>query len=132
MRLKTITLRNIRSYEKATIDFPDGVTLLSGDIGSGKTSILLGVEFALFGIIRGSFSGDSLLRHGSDTGSVTLTFLVDGSTVTVHRELKRLRGRFECCKVVGKVGFQFGRPSVAGTREFSLKPRDRSQGAKTT
>lgn len=89
MRLETITLRNIRSYEKATIDFPDGVTLLSGDIGSGKTSILLGVEFALFGIIRGSFSGDSLLRHGSDTGSVTLTFLVDGSTVTVHRELKR-------------------------------------------
>ena len=89
MRIEKITLRNIRSYEEATVSLPDGITLLSGDIGSGKTSILLAVEFALFGIIRGSFSGTSLLRHGSDNGSVTLTFTVGDDEVTVHRSLKR-------------------------------------------
>lgn len=89
MRLHKLTLYNIRSYEEETVTFPEGITLLSGDIGSGKTSILLGVEFALFGIIRGSFSGSSLLRHGADKGSVTLTFEVDDTEVTVHRALKR-------------------------------------------
>ena len=89
MRIEKVTLRNIRSYEEATVSLPDGITLLSGDIGSGKTSILLAIEFALFGIIRGSFSGTSLLRHGADNGSVTLTFTVDDDQVTVHRALKR-------------------------------------------
>jgi len=46
-------LRNIRSYTFQTIDFSDGSTLLIGDIGSGKTTILLAVEFALFGLIKG-------------------------------------------------------------------------------
>lgn len=89
MNLDKLTLHNIRSYDTETVSFPDGVTLLSGDIGSGKTSILLGVEFALFGLIRGSFSGASLLRHGADQGSVTLSFTVNDDDVTVHRELKR-------------------------------------------
>ena len=53
MIIKKITLKNIRSYENQVIDFPDGSTLLSGDIGSGKTSILLGIEFALFGLQPG-------------------------------------------------------------------------------
>jgi len=89
MQLHKLTLNNIRSYDTETVTFPDGITLLSGDIGSGKTSVLLGVEFALFGFIRGSFSGSSLLRHGTDRGSVTLSFTIADDKVTVHRELKR-------------------------------------------
>ena len=46
MKINKITLDNIRSYEHQEIEFPEGSTLLSGDIGSGKTSILLGIEFA--------------------------------------------------------------------------------------
>ena len=53
MKLKKIILDNIRSYEHQVIDFPEGSVLLSGDIGSGKTSILLGIEFALFGLQPG-------------------------------------------------------------------------------
>jgi len=41
MKLKKITLDNIRSYEHVELEFPEGSTLLSGDIGAGKTSILL-------------------------------------------------------------------------------------------
>jgi len=53
MILKKITLNNIRSYEHQEVEFTEGSTLLSGDIGSGKTSILLGIEFALFGLQPG-------------------------------------------------------------------------------
>ena len=53
MKIKRIVLNNIRSYEKEEISFKEGSTLLSGDIGSGKTSVLLGIEFALFGFQPG-------------------------------------------------------------------------------
>jgi DNA repair protein SbcC/Rad50 len=65
MRLNAITLHNIRSYEDVTLRFPEGSLLLSGDIGSGKTSILLAIEFALFGLLKGEVEGTSLLRHGA-------------------------------------------------------------------
>lgn len=63
MKIKRITLDNIRSYEHQEITFPEGSVLLSGDIGSGKTSILLGIEFALFGLQPGQ-KGSSILRNG--------------------------------------------------------------------
>ena len=52
MRINSVELRNIRSYEKASVKFPEGSVLLSGDVGSGKSSLLLAIEFTLFGIRR--------------------------------------------------------------------------------
>src|SRR3989344_907043 len=49
MILKKIKLNNIRSYESQEIEFKEGSILLSGDIGSGKTSILLSIEFEVGG-----------------------------------------------------------------------------------
>ncbi|MEK6945803.1 MAG: AAA family ATPase [Nanoarchaeota archaeon] len=91
MKLKKITLQNIRSYEKESIEFPSGSTLLSGDIGSGKTSVLLGIEFALFGLQPGQ-KGSSLLRNGHDTGGVVMEFAVDDSEIILERFLKRGKG----------------------------------------
>ncbi len=88
MRLKKITLENIRSYKNQEVEFPEGSILLSGDIGSGKTSILLGIEFALFGLQPGQ-KGSSLLRNGEQFGKVIMNFEVDGKSITVERILKR-------------------------------------------
>ena len=88
MRLKKISLENIRSYKNQEIEFPSGSTLLSGDIGSGKTSILLGIEFALFGLQPGQ-KGSSLLKNGENSGSVALEFEVDGKDVKIERTLKK-------------------------------------------
>ncbi len=88
MFIKSIKLVNIRSYVNQQIDFPDGSVLLSGDIGSGKSTILLAIEFALFGIKRGTYSGTTLLRHGSKNGFVELRFVVNNSDIIVHRTLK--------------------------------------------
>lgn len=89
MILRNLKLKNIRSYTDESVDFPEGTVLLSGDIGSGKSSVLLAVEFALFGIMRGVLSGGSLLRHGADSGSVELTFTLGERRITVRRTLKR-------------------------------------------
>ncbi|MFH1440284.1 MAG: SMC family ATPase [Candidatus Woesearchaeota archaeon] len=74
MILKKIKLHNIRSYKQEEINFTDGITLLSGDIGAGKSTILLAIEFALFGMSRKTLTGDLLLRHGKHEGSVELHF----------------------------------------------------------
>lgn len=88
MRIKKIMLQNIRSYDIAEIEFPEGNVLLSGDIGSGKSSVLLAVEFALFGLQRG-VGGNILLRNGKNVGGVKLDFEVDGKNVRIERILKR-------------------------------------------
>ncbi len=74
MLLQQLHLKNIRSYIDQTITFPKGSTLLSGDIGSGKSTILLAIEFALFGTARPDLPAEALLRKGCTSGSVELTF----------------------------------------------------------
>lgn len=64
-----ITLKNFRCYENSSFDFGDkGLVLLSGISGTGKTSIILGIYFALFG------TGNKLAMYGKTSCSVTLEF----------------------------------------------------------
>ncbi len=89
MILRGLKLENIRSYTSAGLEFPEGSVLLSGDIGSGKSTILLAMDFALFGIQKPDLPGASLLRHGKEQGSVELTFEVGGKEYVIKRTLKR-------------------------------------------
>jgi len=89
MLLKSIKLSNIRSYLNQKIDFPIGSLLLSGDIGSGKSTILLAIEFALFGSNPAELPASSLLRHGKNEGSVELIFELEGKDIIVKRNLKK-------------------------------------------
>ncbi len=89
MKLQALQMKNIRSYKEETVRFTEGMTLFSGDIGSGKSTILLSIEFALFGIMRGTLSGSELLRHGAGEGSVDLEFKVNNKNVKVRRRLKK-------------------------------------------
>ncbi len=82
-------MKNIRSYLDQSIEFPQGSVLLSGDVGSGKSTILLAIDFALFGLRKGSLSGSSLLRNGRDFGFVQLDFSIDGKEIAIKRALKR-------------------------------------------
>ncbi len=88
MKIKKITLNNIRSYDHQEIEFLEGSTLLSGDIGSGKTSILLGIEFAFFGLQPGQ-RGSFLLRNGTNNGGVKIEFELEGKKILIERTLKR-------------------------------------------
>lgn len=91
MILRKIRLKNIRSYKEATIELSEGTTLLAGDIGAGKSTILLAAEFALFGVLRGVLGGETLLRNGANEGSVTLEMEIEGKPISIHRTLKRTK-----------------------------------------
>ena len=93
MIIKEIELTNIRSHGHSVIKFPPGKTLLEGDIGSGKSSVLMGIEFALFGL--GSESGSSVLKLGQDSGEVRMAFDVDGSEYQITRRLQRKAGKVQ-------------------------------------
>ncbi|MDP7182188.1 MAG: AAA family ATPase [Candidatus Woesearchaeota archaeon] len=89
MLLQSLSLKNIRSYVDAKIEFPDKYLLLAGDIGSGKTTVLLAIEFALFGLLRTELPGNALLRNGRHVGEVELAFKLDDKEIIIKRVLKR-------------------------------------------
>jgi exonuclease SbcC len=91
--LRHLTLQNVRSYEAAELELGPGVTVLAGDVGSGKTSLLHAVEMALFGFAE--VEAPYLVRHRSGEASVTLTLADDEHTYELGRAFRRKtrRGR---------------------------------------
>jgi DNA repair exonuclease SbcCD ATPase subunit len=60
-------LKNFRCYEDANFDFGEkGLVLLSGSSGKGKSTLLMAIDFALFG------NGTKIVSHGKKSCSVTL------------------------------------------------------------
>ncbi len=80
MKLK---LKNFRCYLDREFDFGhDGLLLLSGQSGSGKTSILSAINFVLYG------SGTKVTTFGKTSCSVQ--FEMDGLTITRTKRPNRL------------------------------------------
>lgn len=119
MIIRSLRLHNIRSYSNESLTFPPGRTLFEGDIGSGKSSLLMAIEFALFGL--GSERGASLLKTGAEKGAVTLVFDVEGSEYTVTRTLTRKSGKVQ--QGEGEIRGPGGRENLSPTdmKEYLLK-----------
>lgn len=92
LSLKELQVDGWLSYKEATIklDAP-GVTLISGEIGAGKSAILEAIYYALYGkTIRGKDSVNSLANKILDNGfSIQLDFAIDATQYRV----KEIRGR---------------------------------------
>ncbi len=97
MRLAHLTVRNVRSFASASLPLGDGTTLLVGDVGAGKTSLLYAVEMALFGFAE--VDAGYLVRHGAHDAEVGLR-LEDGEHTYDFRR------RFRRRTVRGKESFQ--------------------------
>jgi len=108
MLIKSIKIKNIRSYKEGEVVFPEGSTLLMGDIGSGKTSVLLAIEFALFGL-QPSQKANSILRNNETEASVILEIQVDDDNVIIERSLKKSGksvGQTDCAITVNNERFE--------------------------
>jgi exonuclease SbcC len=103
-RILGVKLKNIRSYIDRIIVFPpSGTTVIYGDNGTGKTSILLGINYALFGLPRGQkgsdpFIGfvspykDDLLRAGASSAMVKVLVRHKDKLILIERRLNGDRG----------------------------------------
>ncbi len=69
--LKTLSIRNVVLIDSLDIDFKNGLTVLSGETGAGKSILLDSL-----GLLLGNRSEASLVRTGTDKLSVTGVFEV--------------------------------------------------------
>ncbi|MDH2900667.1 MAG: SMC family ATPase [archaeon] len=92
MILRELTLQNFRSYGETPtkIELDRGLLLFEGDIGSGKSSILYAIEFALFGL--GELEARSVLRSSANTVKVELEFAVGEQEYKITRTVERKKG----------------------------------------
>lgn len=93
MIIKNVVLNNIRSHKSTEIKFTQGINVITGNTGSGKSSILMAIEYALFGKIgEGKEEGKILLRRGESEGDIALTLLEADSEYIIIRGLKKVNG----------------------------------------
>ena len=91
MKIEIVQLENIRSHVKSTVPFTKGFNCLVGGLGSGKSSILYAIDFALFGDPIGR-SYQYLLRENAENGLVIIQFKQNGKSYKLSRGLQR-RGK---------------------------------------
>ena len=60
MRLVSLRLQNFRQHADSRIEFDDGLTGIIGPNGSGKTTILEGIAWALYGNAAARGTRDSI------------------------------------------------------------------------
>ena len=72
--LQNLHVKNIALIDETEVDFGQGLNILTGETGAGKSILLGSVGLAL----GGKYSSD-LLRNGAENGLVELTFSVDRS-----------------------------------------------------
>ena len=80
MIIKQLALENIRSHKSTKIEFVEGKTLIRGDIGSGKSSIMMSIEAALFGKKL-----KQLIRKGKENGRIELTFEIQDENRNIKK-----------------------------------------------
>ena len=96
MRIIEVSLRNIKSYQAATISFPLGTIAISGPNGAGKSTILEAIGFALFDFLPYRNQRE-FMRHNALEADVRVTFLsrLDECPYQAVRTLKRAAGTAE-------------------------------------
>lgn len=65
----SLTIKDIVLIDRLQMDFEDGLSVLSGETGAGKSILLSGIGLAI-----GGRSGREIIRQGQEQGSVTAEF----------------------------------------------------------
>lgn len=87
-----LTLENFKCHRHTAILFSENINGIFGANGSGKTSILEGIVFALFGEKKPSLKLSDLISHHEIRLKTTLEFYgVDRKKYTIKRSLKRTK-----------------------------------------
>lgn len=91
--IRSILLKNWRSHEETSLEFTEGTNILVGVMGSGKTSVLDAITFALFGTFpalqRRRIKLEDIIRRGADgKAEVVLTIDIQGDAYRITRSIE--------------------------------------------
>lgn len=73
MLIHSLILENVKSYTLTSVEFTSGTNAIVGDNGSGKTTILEAIGFALFDHLP--YTQADFVREGQKSARVTVDFL---------------------------------------------------------
>lgn len=131
MILKRLEISNFRAHEKFALDFSPGVVGITGRNGSGKSSLLEGLYFAITG---GSATGEtqaSQLRWGAKSGETVLTFSVGDTQYVLTRRVGRTGatlewgdGKITGIQAVNAMVSEFLGTSVDNLKEILFVPQE--------
>ena len=83
MILKELKMKNFKSHKDTTIKFHEGITIITGENGAGKTTIFEAIQYALFK--KTNNVQKELMKHGARQMQVQLTFMENGNTYMIKR-----------------------------------------------
>jgi DNA repair protein SbcC/Rad50 len=87
MKLINLKIVNVRSHKESFVEFKDGITVISGKTGSGKSTILMSVYYALFG--SADLSNNEIMRRNSKKMLIELKLIQNNNEYIIIRGLKR-------------------------------------------
>ncbi|NYZ73593.1 SMC family ATPase [Candidatus Micrarchaeota archaeon] len=91
--IKSIRLLNWRSHSDTKLEFRQGTNLLVGIMGAGKSSVLEGISFALFGTFpaleRRKLKLDNVVRLNEPKATIILEFEWDNHLYRSERSIER-------------------------------------------
>jgi len=97
--IKSVVLENWKSHEKTELEFTSGTNVLIGQMGAGKTSVMDGITFALFGTFPAlqarKLKLDQCIMDKPEKkqkAKVQLIFSLNGSSYEIIREVERGKG----------------------------------------
>jgi exonuclease SbcC len=95
-----LALENWKTHESTEFEFGKGTNVLVGPMGSGKSSAMDAISFALFGTFpshnQKKLKLDDMIMNKPErkaSAKIVLSFKVDGKEYTVKREITRGKGQ---------------------------------------
>jgi len=91
-----ISISNFAIIENTEIDFEEGLNIITGETGSGKSIVIEAISLAL-----GSRADSAFVRHGAKKAIVQLAGELDGEEIVITREVSSAGKNL--CKLNGQL-----------------------------
>lgn len=111
MKLQKLILHNFAQHKHKEVVFPaNGVCVLQGHNGSGKSNLINALRFVLEGSVPGALSKEHFLTWGEEEGYVELYFEASDTEYRLERALHKSSSKL-----------RWGKESTTSNKEISTK-----------
>lgn len=94
--IQYISIKNFAIIENTEIEFEDGLNIITGETGSGKSIVIEAISLAL-----GSRADSSFVRHGASKAIIQLAGILNNEEIVITREISS-NGK-NLCRLNGQI-----------------------------